>query len=56
MFMSYTVVDVTPLLLFSSKSNEARPEDLEVDLTDQNPGISLLFPAPDTDNSVLPGN
>jgi hypothetical protein len=51
-------VDITPLLRFSvSESDNARPDPLEVDLTNENLGIGLLFPAPNIDNTiVLPGN
>ena len=53
MFTSEKVADVTPRLSFSSESDKTRREELEVDLTDQNLGISLLIPASDIDNSVL---
>ena len=55
MFTSEKVADVAPLLLFS-ESDGARPDDLEVDLTDQDLGIGSLFPAPNTGNSILTGN
>ena len=55
MFTSEKVVDIIPLPLFC-ESDKARPEDLEVDLTDQNFGIGTLFPAPNTDYSTLLGD
>jgi len=56
MFTSEKVVDVTPRLLFSSESDEARGKELEVDLTDQNLGIGSLFPTSNVDDSVLLGD
>jgi hypothetical protein len=53
MFTSQEFVDVTPRLLFSSESDEARGKEFEVDLTDENLGIGSLFPASNIDNSVL---
>ena len=56
MFTSEKFVDVTPWLLFSSESDEARGEELEIDLSDQNLGIGSLFPTSNVDDSVLLGD
>ena len=55
MFTSEKCVDVTPLHCFS-ESDEAPSHEPVVDLTDQNLDIGLLIPAPNTDNSMLPGD
>ena len=54
MFTSQEIVDVTPGLLFPSESDETPRKKLEVDLTDQNLGISRLIPTSNTDNPIIP--
>ena len=56
MFTSEKIAEVAPRFLFSSKSDETRRKELEVDLADQNPGVGSLIPASNIDNSLLPEN
>jgi len=53
MFTSEKFADVTPRLLCSSESDEARGKELEVDLADQNLSIGSLVPTSNIDNSVF---
>jgi len=43
-------------LFISSKSDEARSEELELDLADENLGVGSLIPAVNTDDTMLLGD
>ena len=43
-------------MFISSKSDEARSEELELDLADENLGVGSLIPAVNTDDTMLLGD